>query len=173
MDSIEARNQVIGSAAFWMGLDAELRLATNGLATATLVVFLLCASRESFAQAGAEAGASLASTVSTSGAIAVAIAAEQPLVIAASKLHRLSDFDALLAVRNRPATVTARQTDDAIAAAVARGTSKELTRPNPFRKKSSDLFRTQRAVQIGNQDLLVRLRLKPKTREVMSVELRF
>lgn len=173
MESYEASHQGVTSAAIWTGLDAELRLASNGLATATLVVFLLCASRESLAQAGAEAGTSLVSSVSTSGAVAVAIAAEQPIGIAATKVHRLRDFDALLAVRNTPATVTAQETDAAIAAAVSRGTAKELVRPNPFRKKSSDLFRTQRAVQLGNQDLVVRLRLKPKTREVMAVEVRF
>ena len=173
MESFEVRNHESAAVAIWMGLDAELRLASNGLATATLVVFLLCASRESLAQTAAEAGTSLASTVSMAGAVAVAVAGDPPIGVSATKLRRLREFDALLAVRNGPETVTARETDEAIAAAVSRGTAKELERPQPFRKKSNDLFRTQRAVQIGNQEMLVRLRLRPKTREVMSVEFRF
>lgn len=171
MESFEVENDESLGTALWMGLDTELRLASNSLATATLVVFLLCASRESLAQTGAEAGRSLASSVSMAGAVAVA--AEGPVAIAPTILRRQRDLDALLAVRNRPATVTARETDAAIAAAVSRGTAKELQRPQPFRKKNNDLFRAQRAVQIGSQDMLVRLRLRPKTREVMSVEVRF
>ena len=172
MESLDVRNSEFASVAVWMGLDAELRLASNSLATATLVVCLLCASRESLAQ-GSEARSSLAPSVSMAGSVAVAIVGEQPVGLSATRMRRLSEFDSLLAVRNRPATASARETDAAIAAAVSQGSAKELVRPNPFRKKNSDLFRTQRAVQIGNQEMLLRLRLQPKTREVMSVEVRF
>jgi hypothetical protein len=56
---------------------------------------------------------------------------------------------------------------------VARGNDKKLERPNPFRKKSSDLFRSQRQIQIGDEEMVMRLRVRPKTRNAMSVEFRF
>jgi len=66
------------------------------------------------------------------------------------------------------------QTDDeVIADAVALGTNPDLEPRNPFRKRSRDLFRTERPVTIGRQELLMRLRLKAKASEAVSVEFRF
>jgi len=64
-------------------------------------------------------------------------------------------------------------TDEVLAAAVANGTNPDLEPRNPFRKRSRDLFRTERPVSIGNAELLLRLRLRAKTRKAVSVELRF
>ena len=62
--------------------------------------------------------------------------------------------------------------DAEIAAAVERGTNPELAKKNAFRKRNLDLFRTEREVEIGEQEMLLRLRLRAKSRETMSVELR-
>lgn len=84
------------------------------------------------------------------------------------------DLGALLVVRGadpgagRPAT-----TDELIARAVARGSSPELEPRNPFRKRSRDLFQTERPVSIGDQELLMKLRLRAKASEAVSVEFRF
>lgn len=67
----------------------------------------------------------------------------------------------------------ARSTDELLAAAVALGTNPDLEPKKPFRKRSRDLFRTERPVSIGNADMLVRLRLRAKARRAMSVEVRF
>ncbi len=64
-------------------------------------------------------------------------------------------------------------TDEVLAAAVANGPNPDLEPRNPFRKRSRDLFRTERPVSIGNAELLLRLRLRAKTRKAVSVELRF
>ena len=42
-----------------------------------------------------------------------------------------------------------------------------------FQARSSDLFRSDHPVEIGEQAMLLRLRLRARTRETMSVELRF
>jgi hypothetical protein len=42
-----------------------------------------------------------------------------------------------------------------------------------FQARSSDLFRSDHPVEIGEQAMLLRLRLRARTREAMSVELRF
>ena len=151
--------------------DAELRFASNGLATATLMVLLVCASRESLAENGVSVAMAGNATVSTLASTAARFdTAVSPVRIPEP---RLRDLDLLLAVRSAPTSVTARETDAAIAAAVARGNDKRLERPKPFRKKSNDLFRSQREVHFGDEELLVRVRVRPKTRNAMSVELRF
>jgi hypothetical protein len=83
-------------------------------------------------------------------------------------------LEALLTVRS--STVGAPKqltTDEALAAAVALGTNPDLEPKNPFRKRSRDIFRTERPVSIGKADMLLRLRLRAKARRAMSVELRF
>ncbi|GEM_PF-3121569 len=65
----------------------------------------------------------------------------------------------------------AERTDAFLAEAVARGS--DPLRPSAFRKRNIDLFRTERPVEIGEHEMLLRLRLRAKTRETMSVELRF
>jgi hypothetical protein len=42
-----------------------------------------------------------------------------------------------------------------------------------FQARSADLFRSDHPVEIGEQAMLLRLRLRARTRETMSVELRF
>jgi len=79
----------------------------------------------------------------------------------------------LLLVRTRAPQARVPSTDETIAAAVAEGSQPDLEHPDPFRKRSTDLFRTEREVEIGNQEMLLRLRLRAKSRETMSVELRF
>jgi hypothetical protein len=157
------------------GIDAGLRSASAGLATATLVVVLFGTTPEGHAQTGSsratvqgvEPAIVPATVIATSGASADSIA------LPVGRSQRLQELDALLAVRGGAAPISARQADRAIAAAAARGVVRELDRPQPFRKKSNDLFRTQRALQVGNKDMLLRLRLRAKTRNAMSVELRF
>jgi len=67
----------------------------------------------------------------------------------------------------------AEMADKLIASAVARGTAADLVRPSAFRKRRSDLLRVERPLEIGDQEMLLRLRLRAKMRRAMSVELRF
>ncbi len=153
--------------------DAELRFASNGLATATLVVLLICSSRECLAETGVSSVAMVGhATVSTLATSATRI--DSSPWLARTPERRLRALDTLLAVHADPNPIaTARETDASIAAAVARGNDKRLERPKPFRKKSNDLFRSQREVQLGDEEVVVRLRVRPKTRNAMSVEVRF
>jgi hypothetical protein len=69
----------------------------------------------------------------------------------------------------KPATV-----DETLAIAVARGSIPDLERRNPFRKRSRDLFKTKfRQVKVGRAEMLMRLRLRAKSRNAISVEVRF
>ncbi len=156
-----------------MGWEAELRMASNGLAAATLVVLLVCSSQECLAEPGDS------SSVKQEQSLA-ALASPIDVVDAVQTLPRRTprrepEIDALLAVRGNSSSVSARElaTDEAIADAVERGNPRELERKKPFRKKSTDLFRSEREIQIGDEEMLVRLRLRAKTRNAMSVELRF
>jgi hypothetical protein len=169
----------IGSATVpaWMGLDAELRFASTGLATATLVVLLVCSSQESLAETGSAAGSMRGEAVtllaSASTSMSTALVVEAPSARLSTKVRRLREIEALLAVRGGLAPVTARETDAANVAAAELGSDKTLERPQAFRKKNTDLFRTQRQVEIGDQEMQVRLRLRAKSRNAVSVELRF
>lgn len=66
-----------------------------------------------------------------------------------------------------------KTTDERLAAAIAIGNNPDLEPRKPFRKRSRDLFRTERPVSIGNAEMLVRLRIRAKARQAMSVELHF
>lgn len=70
----------------------------------------------------------------------------------------------------RPQTQT---TDEILAATLAGGSNPDLERPNPFRKRSRDLFRTERPVSIGDADMVLRLRLRARINRAVAVELRF
>jgi hypothetical protein len=72
-----------------------------------------------------------------------------------------------------PARFQPQDPDEAIEAAVAKGTNPDLEPLKPFRKKNFDLFRTTRKVEIGNQEMQLRFRLRAKSKETVSVELRF
>ena len=83
-------------------------------------------------------------------------------------------LEALLDLRTQDPGPRRPQTiDEALADAVARGSNPDLEPKNPFRKRSLDLFRTEQPVSIGNADMLLRLRVRAKLREAMSVELHF
>lgn len=159
----------------WLGLQADLRFVSDGLATAAFVVFpFFLATQVGFAQTGNAGDAPSGSSPAAMTPLASSgVPSAPPAVLPVTKAKRVRDLDTLLAVRGGSAPITARQTDAANVAAALRGHAKDLEKPQPFRKKSTDLFRTQREVQIGNQEMQVRLRLRAKTRNAMSVELRF
>ena len=83
-------------------------------------------------------------------------------------LQRLLSVPSTHALRN-----DSRTTDEEIAAAVRLGNGDRFVRPSGFRKRNIDLFRSEHPVEIANQEMLLRLRLRAKKRETMSVELRF
>lgn len=84
------------------------------------------------------------------------------------------DLDVLLVVPVvGSAWLPETRADASIAAAVERGSDGYTRIPSKFRKRSTDLFRMESPVTIAQQDMLIRLRLRPKRRETMSVELRF
>jgi hypothetical protein len=64
--------------------------------------------------------------------------------------------------------------DEALAVAVANGSNPDLEPRNPFRKRSTDLFRTDFVpVSVGRAEMLMRFRLRAKSRNAVSVEVRF
>jgi len=93
-------------------------------------------------------------------------AAGEASVAALEELLFMSNFGA----RSwKPTTV-----DEALAIAVANGSGPDLERPNPFRKRSRDIFKTNfRRLTIGRAEMLMRLRLRAKMRKAISVEVRF
>lgn len=157
------------------GLETGRRGTTAQLATASLAVLLLCSvPQEAPAQSGTVAGLALANDANLA-----AVAGATPPILQPgsatdpSMIRRVQELDALLAVRGGRPGITARQTDEALAAAVARGSARDLEKRSGFKRHSDDLFRTQRALQVGDQEMLLRLRLRAKKRDTMSVELRF
>lgn len=85
-----------------------------------------------------------------------------------------ASLDDMLALPFRPQWPTpAEATDESLAEAVARGSEPGRVKQSGFRKKKLDLFRAERPVEIGEQEMLLRLRLRAKTKEAVSVELRF
>lgn len=83
-------------------------------------------------------------------------------------------LDPLFAVPGlMPFRSDAQRTDESLAAAVEVGNNPDLEPVSKFRKRSTDLFRTEREVEIGQREMLLRLRLRAKTRRAVSVELRF
>ena len=67
----------------------------------------------------------------------------------------------------------AERTDEFLAVVIEQSLPASLARPSAFRKRNLDLFRTERGIEVGRQEMLVRLRLRAKSRETMSVEFRF
>lgn len=64
--------------------------------------------------------------------------------------------------------------DEVLAIAVANGSNPDLEPRNPFRKRSTDLFRTNFVpVSVGRAEMLMRFRLRAKSRNAVSVEVRF
>lgn len=137
------------------------RLASTGLVGIVGVVLLLSLM---LAREGAAEPAALAST---------ALELEMPVLTKIEPTPAAALLEPLLVVRHAHFRSQAEIADESIAAAVALGTNPDLEKKSAFRKKSTDLFRTEREVEIGQQEMLVRLRLRAKKRETMSVEVRF
>ena len=95
--------------------------------------------------------------------------------IEAPSMRLASDsFDPLLEILGLiPFRSQAEIADESLVAAVARGSNPEFERASSFRKRSSDLFQAERQVEIGEQEMLIRLRVRPQKRKAMSVELHF
>jgi hypothetical protein len=93
-------------------------------------------------------------------------AAREPSIVA---------LEELLFMRNSGVNPWQPETaDEALAVAVANGSSPDLEPRNPFRKRSTDLFRTDfHPVSIGRAEMLMRFRLRAKSRNAVSVEVRF
>lgn len=119
-------------------------------------------------------GASLAAAATAEAGPA---SSETPAVSMAAKISPsppIGLLDPLLIVPDlMPLLSDAQRTDDSLAAAVKAGSNPDLEKVSAFRKRSTDLFRTERPVEIGQREMLLRLRLRAKTRRAMSVELRF
>lgn len=90
-----------------------------------------------------------------------------------ARSHTLEELLVVPTSRHNDSRSDAERADESIAAAVELGSNPDFVRPSAFRKRSADLFRTEREVEIGEQAMLLRLRLRAKSRETMSVELRF
>lgn len=111
-------------------------------------------------------------------AVAIASDAQPTPAMAAVKAERArpeaGSLDALLAIRGpSPLRSPAQLADESIAAAVERGTNTDLLPRSAFRRRNNDLFRTERPLAIGEQEMLIRLRVRAKMREAMSVEVQF
>ncbi len=63
--------------------------------------------------------------------------------------------------------------DREIAAAAEAGSDPSLEALNPFRKRDFDLIRGKREMEIGGREMELRWRVRPKTKETISLELRF
>jgi len=157
------------------GPAGEPRMTSTCLATATLAAALITAAAPAVAEPGVVG--SLSPTHATVlVAISTRAAADAPLMIDPTMLRRAHALDGLMAVRGGTPSmesIPAGETDQAIATAVARGLEKDLVKKSGFRKKHNDFFRAERQVRLGDQELEVRLRVQPKTRNTMKVELRF
>ena len=90
--------------------------------------------------------------------------------VAAGPPAAAGSLDDLLRI---PVASEADTTDESLAAAIARGHEPSRTKQSGFRKRNIDLFRAERPVEIGEQEMLLRLRLRAKKSEAVSVELRF
>jgi hypothetical protein len=108
--------------------------------------------------------------------VATEIPRSEPAPPAALGVPAATGLDARLPIGTRRGWRSApRITDAAIADAIARrGADRSPARATTgFRHRSSDLFRSDHPVEIGEQEMLLRLRLRAKARETMSVELHF
>ena len=96
-------------------------------------------------------------------------------VVPAAPFLELERGDSLELLLEVPGLVPTRveETDASLATAARAGTNPELRKESAFRKRSVDLFHTERDIEILRQEMQLRFRVRPKTRETMSVELRF
>ena len=83
-------------------------------------------------------------------------------------------LEALLSVPPvRDERTAAERTDVDLVEAVAPRNESLRVSTTGFKRRSIDLFRAERPVEVGQQDMLLRLRLRARSRETMSVELRY
>ena len=73
----------------------------------------------------------------------------------------------------RDESAAAERTDMYLVEAVAHRSEGVRVSTTGFKRRSIDLFRAERPVEVGQQEMLLRLRLRAKSRETMSVELRY
>ncbi len=85
----------------------------------------------------------------------------------------LRPLDALLTVPDPTYIWLGDTTDADLVYAVGLGNDPDLEKRNPFRKHNFDLFRTERPLVIGQQEMLLRFRVRAKSKNTMSIELRF
>ena len=86
----------------------------------------------------------------------------------------VASLDQLLSLPGDSAPLSeTERTDRTVAVDLMRGAAGASPRLSGFRNRSHDLFRTERSIAIGAQEMLVRLRLRAKSRRAMSIELRF
>ena len=86
----------------------------------------------------------------------------------------LRSLESLLSVPPvRDERTAAERTDVDLVEAVAHRSEGERVSTTGFKRRSIDLFRAERPVEVGQQEMLLRLRLRAKSRETMSVELRY
>lgn len=102
-----------------------------------------------------------------------ALIGEQLALSDSPRESALRPLDALLAVPESDYVWHGDRTDEDLAFAVTLGNDPALEKRNPFRKRSIDLFRAERPVVIKQREMLLRLRVRAKSRETMSVELKF
>lgn len=94
-----------------------------------------------------------------------------PALISPVGLRSLDRLLVVPSVRDEP--TAAERTDAFLADAIARRGGDRRVATTGFRKRNIDLFRAERPVEVGQQEMLLRLRLRAKSRETMSVELRY
>ena len=109
---------------------------------------------------------------------AVAPASPLPNVSAPPPSIRIVSLESLTSLSSlrdaeAPDTSPAAAADRGIAEAVEAGSDPSLELPDPFRKRDFDLIRGERDVEIGGREMELRWRVRPKTKETISLELRF
>jgi hypothetical protein len=152
------------------------RLLSRAALTALLLIGLSAALATSPPSAMAEPASMVAlhsaepvGRTEHAGAIGSVVLVETPRIEADAD----RSLDALLAVPTTRYVHVSESTDEALAAAVRKGNDPGLERPNPFRKRKIDLFRSEHPLAIGENEMLLRLRIRSKMSKAVSVELRF
>ena len=85
----------------------------------------------------------------------------------------LRPLDALLTVPDPVFIWHGDTTDSDLAYAVTLGNDPDLEKRNPFRKHNFDLFRSEHPVLVGRKEMVLRFRVRAKSKNTMSLELKF
>lgn len=152
----EAARPCLASKARWGLGSVVISKAIGGLGSVVLALILLLVGPAAADPASRAPGGKLA---------------DVPASISPTGLRSL---EALLSVPPvRDVRTAAERTDLFLAEAIARRGGERRVATTGFKKRSIDLFRAERPVEVGQQEMLLRLRLRAKSRETMSVELRY